>query len=396
MRLILAMARSAGAPRLIDVASAHVDGCLYHGQVSLDFAERLSGGRVLVPTTLNVGLVDLVHPNLYRGDLETGRRGRRLMELYASMGCRATYTCAPYQLPDRPSFGQHVAWAESNAITFANSVLGARTDRYGDFLDICAALTGRVPDAGLHRDEHRLGSVLFDLAAVPSVLRRNDVLYPVLGFLIGREAGTGIPVIDGLPASTTEDQLKALGAAAASSGAVALFHAVGVTPEAPTLEEAFGGRPPEATIAVTPETLAAARDELSTAPDGRISAVSLGTPHLSLGEVERLVPLLEGTASHPAVRVYANMGRAVLREAEERGLAARLRQAGATIVADTCTYITHIMEGTNGPVMTDSGKWAYYAPGNLGVEVVFGSLLECVRSAALGRVWRDHSLWGTE
>jgi hypothetical protein len=179
MRIVVAMAEVAGTDRLVDVASAHVDGCLYHGQVSLDFAERLveQGAKVRVSTSLNVGSLDLIHPELYRGDPETATAGRRLMDLYVEMGCRPTWTCAPYQLDSRPAFGEHVAWAESNAIVFANSVLGARTDRYGDFIDICAAVTGRVPDAGLHRTERRRGRVVFRLSGLPDrVLEHDQVL----------------------------------------------------------------------------------------------------------------------------------------------------------------------------------------------------------------------------
>jgi predicted aconitase len=126
MRIILEMARVAGAQRLIDVRSAHIDGCLYHGRAGLDFAERLAsaGGRVVVPATLNVGSLDLLHPGLFRGDEETACLARRLMDAYVAMGCEPTWTCAPYQLPERPGLGEHVAWAESNAIVFANSVLG--------------------------------------------------------------------------------------------------------------------------------------------------------------------------------------------------------------------------------------------------------------------------------
>src|SRR5215211_5994669 len=164
MGLIVRMAELAGAAELVDVSSAHVDGCLFHGQAGLDFAERLvhGGGAVRVPTTLNVSSLDLLHPDHYLGDQETARAARRLMDAYVAMGCRQTWTCAPYQLPERPRFGEHVAWAESNAIVFANSVLGARTARYGDFIDICAAITGRVPDAGLHRTERRRGRAVFD------------------------------------------------------------------------------------------------------------------------------------------------------------------------------------------------------------------------------------------
>jgi predicted aconitase len=149
MRLIVALAEMSDAPRLRDVTRAHVDSCLFHGRAGLDFADRLlaGGAEVAVPTTLNVSSLDLLHPDLVSLDDARQANARRLMDAYVEMGCRPTWTCAPYHLPDRPSFGEHVAWAESNAIVFANSVLGARTNRYGDFIDVCAAITGRVPDA---------------------------------------------------------------------------------------------------------------------------------------------------------------------------------------------------------------------------------------------------------
>ncbi|HJQ72201.1 MAG TPA: aconitase X, partial [Actinomycetota bacterium] len=200
MRLVVKMAEVARAPHLRTVTRAHIDSCLYHGQVGLDFAERLLAGRasVTVPATLNVSSLDLLHPELVRLDDGTRERARRLMDAYVAMGCRPTWTCAPYQLPDRPGFGEHVAWAESNAIVFANSVLGARTNRYGDFIDICAAITGRVPDIGLHTDEGRRASLLLRLEAIPDELLRDDLLFPVLGHLLGRRAGTAVAAIDGL------------------------------------------------------------------------------------------------------------------------------------------------------------------------------------------------------
>lgn len=396
MRLVVKMAGLVGAPRLIDVTGAHIDGCLYHGIAGLDFAERLAGGeaRVAVPTTLNVGSLDLLHPEVYRGDAASAERARRLMDLYVSMGCRPTWTCAPYQLPDRPALGQQVAWAESNAVVFANSVLGARTERYGDFSDICAALTGRVPDAGLHRDEHRRGRVVFRLTGVPGRLLDDEVLYPLLGHVIGGRCGTEVPVVDGLPPSVDEDRLKALGAAAASSGSVAMFHAVGVTPEAPTLEDALGGEDPERIEDVTARDLVRARESLG-APEGRpIVAVSVGTPHFSAAELGRLTDLLRGVRLAPGVDLYVSTSRAVLEEAGRRRWLDVLGDAGATVVTDTCTYVTPILRRTDGVVMTSSAKWAYYAPGNLGVEVAFGSLEECVRSAEAGRVTADPDLWG--
>jgi predicted aconitase len=395
MRVIVRLARALDAPALRDVTRAHIDGCLYHGQAGLDFAQRLValGGRVVVPTTLNVGSLDLLQPQLYRGDAATGHAARQLMDAYLALGCRPTWTCAPYQLTDRPAFGEQIAWAESNAIVFANSVLGARTERYGDFLDICAALTGRVPDRGLHQDAGRRGEIVFELADVPERLRHVDVCYPVLGHLIGQATGSAIPVIVGLPATATEDQLKALGAAAASSGSVALFHAVGVTPEAPTLEAALQGQPPERVVPVTRAELLAARDSLSSARDGRLTTVSLGTPHFSLSEFAALRALLAGRRVHPDVDCYVSTGRDIRAELAQRGWLAELEDAGLRVVVDTCTYITPILRRREGVAMTNSAKWAYYAPGNLGVAVVFGSLRECVESAVTGAIWRDAELW---
>jgi predicted aconitase len=392
MRIVVEMAGVSGAERLIDVASAHVDGCLYHGIAGLEFAERLvaGGARVAVPTTLNVGALDLLHPGRYRGDAETAANARRQMDAYVAMGCRPTWTCAPYQLPGRPAFGQHVAWAESNAIVFCNSVLGARTDRYGDFIDICAALTGRVPFAGLHRDEARRAGLVVTLEGISERLLASDALYPVLGHLFGREAGSEVAAIVGLPADTSEDRMKALGAAAASSGSVALVHAVGVTPEAPTLEAATGGGEVRE-LRVTTARLRASLEELSTDAPERLGAVSVGTPHASLAELERLTGLL-GT-DEVAVPLYVNVGRGVLAEAEDRGLVPRLESSGVRVVSDTCTYISPVMDEVSGSVMTDSAKWAWYAPANLGVDVVIGGLDECVRSAVAGRVLLDETLW---
>ena len=389
MRLVVKMAEVARAPRLRSVTGAHIDSCLYHGRAGLEFAERLreGGAEVSVPSTLNVSALDLLHPELVHLDDETRTLARRQMDAYVAMGCRPTWTCAPYQLADRPAFGEHVAWGESNAIVFANSVLGARTERYGDFIDICAAVTGRVPDAGLHTDAGRRATLRLRLD-VPGELLEDDLLFPVLGLVLGRRAGSRVPAIDGLPADTSEDRLKATGAAAASSGAVALFHAIGVTPEAPTWEAVAADGAHEESV--TGADLRAALAEHSPVPEGaEIGAVSVGTPHASVAELRRLAELV---AEHPpAVPLYVNTGRSQAEVA--RDVAASLAEAGVTVVTDTCTYITPILPETTGPVMTDSGKWAWYAPSNLGVEVAVGGLEDCVRSAAAGRVIRRGPMW---
>ena len=386
MKILVRMGEIAGAARMIDIASAHIDSCLYHGAVGLEFAERLAswGARVRVPTTLNVSSLDLLHPNLFRGDEATGASARRLMDLYVAMGCSQTWTCAPYQLRQRPALGEHVAWAESNAIVFANSVLGARTDRYGDFIDICAAITGRVPGAGLHLTERRAATSLFDVRSLSDPIRKSSKLYPVLGHLIGRQTGDHVPAIVGLPEEATEDDLKALGAAAASSGSVALFHAVGITPEAATVDEALRGSKPRTLVEVTDEMMNAALQELSTAAATGIDAVSVGTPHMSEPELRRLADLLGDRRVDERIAFYASTGRDVLRRVG--GVRERLERSGVRLVTDTCTYITPILEPRARVVMTDSAKWAYYAPGNIGVDVVFASRTTCVESAIAGKL----------
>jgi hypothetical protein len=404
MRLVVRAAEALDAERLIPITRAHVDSCLYHGQASLDFVRRLvdGGAQVSVPTTLNVGAVDLLHPKLWQGDEATAARGRALMDAYRMLGCRPTFTCAPYQIPDvRPSLGEQVAWAESNAIAFCNSVLGARTERYGDFIDVACAITGRAPDAGLHRTDARRAVLVIRLASdVSAALREADALYPVLGIVLGRRAGSRVAALDGLPPDLSEDRLKAICAAAASSGAVAMFHVVGSTPEAPTLQAALQGGEPEEEIEVGLAELRAARDELtSTAglgadPGRRIGAVSLGTPHASLAELRAIADGLGGESVAAGVELLVSTGRDVLAAAEEAGVAAWLRDAGVELLVDTCSYLGPILRPSGLPIMTDSAKWAYYAPGNIGAEVIFGSRRECLRSAISGRVWWDDALWG--
>lgn len=404
MQLLVSFANAVGAPSLLDISGAHIDGCLYHGQVSLDFVERLvtGGGCVRVPTTLNVGAIDLLHPELMRMTPLELAPGRRLMRAHEALGCVPSFTCAPYQTQFRPSFGQQIAWGESNAIVFANSVIGARTNRYGDFIDLCCAITGRAPAWGLHLDEHRRGRVLFRLRGFPLTLEASDTLFVGIGLLIGTHSGERVPVIDGLPTPRSEDQLKALGAAAASTGSVALFHAVGITPEAATLAEAFGGMAPEQTIDIRPADVSEALHHLSTVPDGTaITAVCLGTPHFSREEWDRLLLLLARGVNasapvRPRVPIYVNTGRATLHRLAEDGLLERLREHHVTIVTDTCTYLTPILERLDGAVMTNSGKWAHYAPGNLGVQVAFGELEDCVASAAAGRVVRRDPIRSSE
>lgn len=387
MRIVVAVADAMGAPHLIDIESAHVDGCLYVGGVSIDFVRTLvdGGAQVSVPTTLNVGSLDQLHPENWYGTTEDADNARTLMALYTALGCRPTWTCAPYLLTPRPGLGAQIAWGESNAIVFANSVLGARTQRYGDFVDISAAVVGRVPFAGLHTDAGRRGDVLIDVTGLPV---HRDSFFPLLGVLVGQWCGSRVPVVRGVD-SATEDQLRAFGSAAASTGSVALFHIVGITPEAATEAEAFGGHAPQATYRPTVEDLRRAWTQLCTRREGRLAAVCVGTPHFSPVECRRLAELLGGRRVHPATPLYVNTGRWVYGELQKQGIATQLEAAGVRIVTDTCTYVAPILGQLDGLVMTNSAKWAWYAPQNIGVDVLFADLEACVESAVRGEVVTD-------
>ncbi|TPI42769.1 DUF521 domain-containing protein [Mesorhizobium sp. B3-1-9] len=387
MRIVAESARLLGAPRLIPIASTHIDGALYHGDSGTLFAERLveGGAKVAVRSTLNVGALDLMGCSRIR--LEEPRRGmaRRMMEAYRKLGCEQSWTCAPYQAGHRPALGSDVAWGESNAVVFCNSVLGARTNRYGDFLDIACAIVGRAPDYGLHRPDNRRARLVFDVSSLSPSFLASEIAWPVLGSLYGREVGNAIGVVRGVTGHPGEDALKAFGAAAASSGAVGLFHIAGVTPEAPDVETILAGQEPEAVIRVTPDMVAKARAGLSTAAAPKtIDAVAIGSPHLSHAEFDSLERLIAGRRL--AVPIYACTGRHALALLEQNGRRKRLEASGVVIVADTCVVVTPIMpELGNGVLMTNSGKFAHYAPGNTGYAVLYASLADCVESAVLGK-----------
>ncbi len=395
MSILVRMADVYSADELMDISQAHIDSTIYLGDATLEFAERLAslGARVAVPTSLNVSGVDECGWKDWAVSPEWAAKAARQMLAYEKMGAVPTWTCAPYQTQMRPSFGQQIAWGESNAIAFANSVIGARTERYPDLLDICCAITGRVPAVGLHVTANRAGQMLLRLTDVPLTLQRDDQFFAVLGHLVGKLAGDRIPVIDGIAVRPLEDHLKAFAAAVASSGRVALFHIVGITPEAPTLEAAFQQRDPEQTLDVTVADLRDARSELTTADGRELDMVILGSPHFSLAEFEQLAPLVTGKRTDRRVKFLITSSRLMKELAGEAGVLQPIVEFGAQITLDTCILASPMLPPEIRTLMTNSAKYAYYAPSLLNTRVTFGSLADCVRSAIEGRVVRDDSLW---
>ncbi len=395
MSIILRMAEFQRADRLLDITQAHIDSSIYMGEAGLEFAEKLAGlgASVRVPTTLNVSAVDEHNWQDWAVPREFAVASRRQMAAYEKMGCRPTWTCAPYQTELIPKFGEQIAWGESNAIVFANSVIGARTERYPDLMDICAAITGRVPAVGLHLSENRSGQVLMQLEGIPRQLQETDEFYPVLGHLMGKIARDKIPVISGLEPKPTEDQFKAMGAAGSASGTMALFHVIGHTPEARSMDEAFGGEGPRQIESITLDDLREARRELTTATGEALDMVILGSPHFSLAEFKQLSPLVAGKRRNAEVQFLVTSSRTMVELARAAGHLDPLEDFGGQVTVDTCILASPMLPPEIKILMTNSAKYAYYAPGLLDAEITFGSLADCVQSAVTGHVVRDGSSW---
>lgn len=394
MEIVVGAARILGAERLVEITSSHIDGCLYHGDSGVLFCERLAeeGARVKVPASTNVGALNLLKPDQVRLPPEKRKMAFRQMAAHRKMGCTPDWTCAPYQAGIRPKFGEQIAWGESNAVAFANSALGARTNRYGDFLDIACAISARAPYCGLHCTENRRAELVIDISGLPQRLREEDAFYPVLGSLIGRLVGETVCVVDGAPKVLRDDQLKALFAGAASTGAVGLLHIAGVTPEAPDLQTALAGQEPVETVRVTRKMVIAARNSLSQVDAGPIDCVCLGSPHFSSAECRALLALANGRRFK--VPVYICIGRHALKELADGKEDLALGELGVELVVDTCVVVTPVLPMAPGVMMTNSAKFAHYARGLTGFAAVFGTLADCVTSAQAGRVIWDKSVWG--
>eukprot|EP00941_MAST-03F_sp_MAST-3F-sp1_P005302 g5302.t1 len=411
MRILTRAAVIMEAPKLEQIKQAHIDGCTYIGQGGLNFAKKLVelGGKVSVPTTLNSVSVDRRRWRALGVSSELGEPATALGDAYTALGCTPSFTCAPYLLDSAPGKDEQIAWGESNAVVFANSVLGARTQKYADYLDICAALTGRIPLAGPHLCNQRLPSVLLNVNDIVSCLNRvdevavasDDASFAALGYLCGLKAGARIPLIVGLEKYCKEskylmDGLKAFSAAFGTSGAAALYHIAGVTPEAK--DEHFENLQFEEKIDLSAADLANVWDILDGSSESNhansnsdvVDLVAFGNPHLSITECALLAALCkDGPKKHVDVNVVATLGRDVHRIAEERGYVSELEKFGLQFITDTCwCMLTEpVIPVQSKTIITNSAKFAHYGPAlTNGRTVRFASVGACLTAARNGRV----------
>jgi predicted aconitase/predicted aconitase with swiveling domain len=395
MRIITRFAEVQGVTELIDVDQAHIDCCFYTGPAGLAFAERICAwnGTVKVPATTNATSVDGLRWQGRAVEASRGEMSKRVADAYTRMGVRPTFTCAPYLLDSAPGFGQQIAWGESNAVAYANSVLGARTMKYPDYLDICVALTGRAPLTASHAASGRSATVRIE---VPDLGLTDDSFYPLLGYHVGLLVGWDIPVLTGLASPRpSRDDLKAFSAAFATTSGAPMFHIAGVTPEAKTLDQALGGKAPQRRILLTREDLLRSWHELNTARDPAVELVSLGNPHFSLEELAKTAELCRGRSAAPGVALVITCGRDIYRRAEQAGLVAALEDFGANILNDTCWCMIFepMLPAETRRLMTNSAKFAHYGPGITRRDMHFAGLEACIAAACSGTTSRKPPSW---
>ena len=404
MEVLVQMGELYGAKRFLPVRNAHIDAAAYTTiwDAGTEFLEFLAAHDVKVPqpTTINPLSRDINSWKELGASEEFAMKSKRMEDAYIKMGVIPTWTCAPYQCGNLPQFGEIVSWSESNAVNYVNSVIGARAERLPDLMDVCCAVCGRVPEYGHYITENRRGDVLFQLEGFDGTWFRDVVDYAVLGYYVGEAVINRNPVIDGLPQNTSIDHLKALSAAAASGGAVCLFHAVGLTPEAPTVEAAFHGWDGYDTIIVTPSDLIEMKRKLDTAhqtehsekaigaklAQGHVDMVLIGCPHASFTEIQEISNLIQGKHVIDGTEFWITTSRTQYELAVRAGVADILKSSGVTIACDTC--VMEMEEGERWKhqiFVTNSGKVAQYAPGINHCFIKMATTAGCVEAAVTGR-----------
>ncbi|KAJ5871225.1 Aconitase/3-isopropylmalate dehydratase large subunit alpha/beta/alpha subdomain 1/3 [Penicillium soppii] len=398
MRVILRTAFMQGVTELIDIKQAHIDCCIYTGPAVLKFAQTLRewGAKVRVPTTLNSISIDR---RLWRAqgvDPAIAEPSEQLAQAYLDIGAKASFTCAPYQLESAPRLGDNIMWAESNAVVYANSVLGARTIKCPDFLDVCVALTGRSLNMGCHLAQHRMARVQIHCDAIQG---SDDAFYPLLGYLVGDIAADRIPIITGLEKTlATTSDLKAFGAAFATTSSAPMFHIAGITVEARNEVEINAHLQDIPKFYVRRSDLTRQWHLFNVSGSEEytpIDLVSLGNPHFSYEEIERLADLTKTRIKTPSVALIVTCNREIYARACKAGFVAAVEEFGGQIITDSCWCMIQepIIPKASRTIMTNSAKYSHYGKGLTGRQIRFGGLVQCVEAACSGRVWNVVPSW---
>ena len=389
METICKMAAIQSAKELIDVTKGHIDGCILAHDANLIFAEKMYqlGASISIPTTINAISVNRNNWQSQGIKPDFGNKASRLADAYVKMGALPTYTCAPYLLEEIPKEHEVIGWSESNAVIYANSILGAKTQKHPDYFDLFVAMTGRAPKAGVYLSEERMPKYEISID-LPD--KFDDSIWPMVGWLIGKFSPNKIPLVTGLEkTSLTGDDLKALCAAFGTTSAAPMLHINGHTPG-----DKLSSIQQMDKFKITHEHLVTLWEDFNNA-DINVDLVAIGSPHASLSECRNFVKFFNGKSCSPNVKTIITMGRDVLFQAKEEGILEELERTGIQVISDICwcSITEPIFPNNTSVIMTNSGKYAHYAHGLTGRKTRFGSLEDCAKTAQSGLAKSDLPSW---
>jgi len=366
MEILTALGEIFGAEKLVPVSSVQISGVSYNnlGDAGLEFLEEMSrDGKVKVTTTLNPAGMDMKNWKELGFSEDFAEKQKMVVDAFARMGVKTTCSCVPYFIGNRPSLDDHISWGESSAVTFANSVLGARTNKEGGPSTIASALTGLTPAYGLHLDENRKAKILVEV----KVPIKGSLEFGALGSIIGERVGNKIPLITGID-KASENELKSLSAALPTYGGSSLFHIEGITPEKQ--------QRPEDKLEVTEDDIGNAKKKLNDAAD--VDFVLIGCPHCSLEEIRMISELLKG--KKVVKEFWVATARPIRDEADKLGYVKTIEDAGAKFACDTC-HVVAPLKGRFKAVATNSAKGVFYGRSHNDFKMVFRTLEDCVKIA---------------
>ncbi len=355
MEIAAKVGDAVGADSLVPIKSAHV---LAHfsslHEAGIEFMEKFadSGGKFAVPTSVDPASIDLQNWRSFGIPEEYARQQFRLCDAYAKLGGMRCWTCAQYQVCNFPKQGETLAWAESSAVVFANSVLGCRSNKITSGLDVSCAVLGLTPNFGMLKDENRAATVAYRVASG----ELSDLDYRSIGFFVGRNAGSRVPALLALPARVTSDQVKHLGAGAAAAGPVTMIHFPGITPGSNSLADAARRERVEE-VEISRSDLHEVESDLNQTTESP-DLVAFGVPHLSAGELGELARLLEGRTLRKGIKMYAYTSAQAYDMAERTGIASTIEAAGARVSHSTDAEISPLKQLGFKVVMTNSAKLA--------------------------------------
>ena len=389
MEILCLMAASQNADKLIDVSRGHIDGCILAHDANLNFAEKMldMGARVIIPTTINAISVDRENWQSQAVAPELGDKASRLADAYVKMGAYPTFTCAPYFLSEKPTKGEVIGWSESNAVIYANSVIGARTQKHPDYLDLFIAMTGRTPNTGVYLEDNRKPSCEIRIS-LP--LKFDESIWPMIGWLAGYKSPNEIPVLIGLEDTVlSNDDLKALCAAFGTTSASPMLHIKGHTPECelPSTQDATS-------VTIRTNDLLNLWQKFNTGTN-KIDLVAIGSPHASYDECTKFLKLLLLKSQSVVVPTILTVGRETHTKLRNQGSLKQLSKLGVQVISDICwcSITEPVFPSKTQSLITNSGKYAHYGEGLTGRNIRFGSLADCAIAASTGCVNDEVPNW---